>query len=234
MTAEPIALLFDLDQTLHDEPLFVRHRLAVCAETMARRHTPGREAEAVAHVLCEHDRGRRGDNLDDLASSLGLTETGVAVQEALSLYRGLRDARSVFPGVPTLLAWLRRSARLGLVTNGQPEAQQQKIDALDLREHFDVVITAAERGPSHAKPHPWGVLAALSALAVPGSRACLVGDDPVDVRAASAAGVHPVWISGGRTWSDDQYGPRWIHPTFSSFCAAFSDAIEPVLREGGG
>jgi HAD superfamily hydrolase (TIGR01549 family) len=233
MTAEPIALLFDLDQTLHDEPLFVRHRLAVCAEAMARRHAPGREAEAVVHVLCEHDRGRRGDNLDDLASILGLKETSVAVRDSLSLYRGLQDDRSVFPGVPTLLSWLRRSARLGLVTNGQPEAQQLKVGALGLREHFDVVITAAERGPSYAKPHPWGVLSALSALSVPGCRACLVGDDPVDVRAASAAGVHPVWISGGRSWSDGRCSPRWIHPTFASFCAAFSDAIEPVLREGG-
>jgi putative hydrolase of the HAD superfamily len=85
---------------------------------------------------------------------------------------------------------------LGLVTNGSPEMQSPKLEALGLADAFDVVVHAGYDAP--AKPDPEPFERALSALEASADRAVHVGNSlGSDVAGARAAGLGAVWLSDG-------------------------------------
>ena len=65
----------------------------------------------------------------------------------------------------------------------------KKLDALGIRDFFDVVVASGEpNGPRRLKPHPEGYLLAARALSVDPSRCLVIGDRPdADGEAARAA-----------------------------------------------
>ncbi len=84
---------------------------------------------------------------------------------------------------------------LGVVTNGAPAMQSEKLAGLGLEEAFDVVVHAGYDAP--AKPSPAPFREALSALDARAERTYHVGDSlDSDVAGARAAGVGAVWLSG--------------------------------------
>lgn len=98
----------------------------------------------------------------------------------------------LFPGVEAGLAALRRHGyRLGCVTN-KPEALATALLAMTgLAEYLDVLVG----GDSIAamKPDPEPLWHACRLLGVGAEESVLVGDSPVDVAAARAAGI-PVFV----------------------------------------
>jgi phosphoglycolate phosphatase/pyrophosphatase PpaX len=92
-----------------------------------------------------------------------------------------------YPGVTAMLEALRAAGlALGVVTGKSRGAWRITADATGLGA-FDAVF--ADEDVSDGKPHPEGVLAALAALGVRPEEAAYVGDSPVDLAAARAAGV---------------------------------------------
>lgn len=101
------------------------------------------------------------------------------------------------PGVADALEQLAGQVRLAAVTN---TAVMTETDVRRLLETaglapFEVVVTSADVGA--AKPDPAVVHAALERLGVPPHRALLVGDQPNDRAAASAAGTRFVATDRG-------------------------------------
>ncbi|MEW1960041.1 HAD family hydrolase [Kineococcus sp. NPDC059986] len=83
--------------------------------------------------------------------------------------------------------------RVALLTNGVPEQQHAKLDALGLTGRVGPVLTAGELGL--AKPRPEVFLAACAAVDADPARTLHVGDDhPVDVVGARAAGLRAVHL----------------------------------------
>nr|WP_246279790.1 HAD family hydrolase [Natronomonas salina] len=103
---------------------------------------------------------------------------------------------------------------LGLVTNGSPEMQAPKLEALGLADAFDVVVHAGYDAAAKPDPEPFEV--ALSALDARPDRTVHVGNSlESDVAGARAAGVQSVWLS-----EDDQPAePEPDHrvPTLEAF-----------------
>jgi HAD superfamily hydrolase (TIGR01509 family) len=102
----------------------------------------------------------------------------------------------VQPALRTLLGTARRRGlRLGVLSDYPAAA---KLDAMRLTEFFDVIITAQDATVNRFKPHPAGLLQALTRLGAEPNQALYVGDrDDVDGAAARAAGV-PCIIVGER------------------------------------
>ena len=112
-----------------------------------------------------------------------------------AVYADERDHGNVepLPGLESALGAVG-DRPLGVVTNGAPAMQSEKLEALGLSEAFDVVVHAGYDAP--AKPSPAPFEAALSALSVRPERAVHVGNSlRSDVAGAQAAGVGAVWLA---------------------------------------
>jgi 2-haloacid dehalogenase len=113
-------------------------------------------------------------------------------------YLDLLSARGDrLPGCRPLLRQLRKTHRLGVVTNGIDRVQRSRLAASGLAPLFDVVVTSQSCG--YAKPDPRILHVALDAMDVAPRHALYVGDDPAtDGAAARAAGVRFVWMDRGQ------------------------------------
>ncbi|MFB6177367.1 MAG: HAD family hydrolase [Halobaculum sp.] len=85
-----------------------------------------------------------------------------------------------------------RAIPYAVVTNGPPDAQRQKLDAVGLSERVETVVFAGHDCP--AKPDPEPVERAVAALGVDSEAVVHVGDSASDVGSAVAAGVGAVVV----------------------------------------
>jgi putative hydrolase of the HAD superfamily len=123
-------------------------------------------------------------------------------QEPLSLLSGF-----VWPGLADFLDTCKaRGLRLGVLSDYPAEA---KLEALGLRQAFDVVLCAQAPDIGVFKPHPRGLQVALERLGATPAETLYVGDRvDSDAAAAAAAGVscailtRPAPTSASRTWME--------------------------------
>lgn len=88
---------------------------------------------------------------------------------------------------------LAEDHHLGLVTNGLPDMQREKLVATGLADAFDVSVFAGFDAAAKPDPEPFHV--ALEELGVDRERAIHVGNSlTTDVPGAKRAGVHAAWL----------------------------------------
>lgn len=116
------------------------------------------------------------------------------------VYTDMRDHGDVepLPGALDALDALGARYDLALVTNGGPEIQDQKLDALDIGDAFDVVVYGGY--DTTPKPEPGPFHEALYALDATPGRVVHVGNSVrSDVWGADAAGIKCALL-----WPDDE------------------------------
>lgn len=136
---------------------------------------------------CFVDIARKKGRDPDLASDVA------------AAYAAERDHTRVHPldGAQEALDTLDGDYRLAAVTNGDPQAQSQKLDALGI-DCFERIVHAGYDSP--AKPHPEPFETALSAIDVSAERAVYVGNSlRADVAGAHNVGMAAAWIADGET-----------------------------------
>jgi phosphoglycolate phosphatase len=175
-------LLFDLDGTLLDT------RLDLVRSTNHVRAKFGLAPLGVSEI--ERLVGRGARILVERA--LG-TERADVHDEGVRLFlehytEHCLDQTRPYPGMLDLLDALGAlGARAAVVTN-KPEALSRKIlSGLDLLRHL-VALVGGDTFPER-KPHPRGVESVLARCEADRSRSLLVGDSPVDLATARAAGI---------------------------------------------
>jgi phosphoglycolate phosphatase len=212
------AAIFDLDGTLCDT------RADITASTNEVRRSFGLDplapedvARLVGHgarVLVERALGPERKQLHDEGERRLLAHY---VEHCL-------DATRPYPGLVELidsLAPLR--VRFAVVTNKLVELTTKVLDGLDLSRRLAAVVggnTFPER-----KPHPRGVEHVLATLGVERSRALMIGDSPIDVATARAAGI----AACGVIWGFDPEGLERSSPDFLVRDAA---GLERLIRSG--
>ncbi|MFI1765247.1 HAD family hydrolase [Streptomyces sp. NPDC020800] len=183
----PKTALFDLDATLTDHAASF-HRWA--GEFAARYGiTPAQVQEA--EVRCAE---RRDHFLAELKAAHGITASLATLH---AQYRR-RTAELVphRPQVCTAIRSLREDGwRLGVITNGDPATQRLKLRRARLDGLFEVVVISGEYGIR--KPDRDLYRIALDALDT--DSGAMIGDDlDADIAGGARAGLHTVWVSGGR------------------------------------
>lgn len=190
------AVVFDLDGTLYRERRYALSGYAAVAAHVER--TCGVPAAAcftrLAHAL---RRGRRYTAFQELCAELG---AGPArVEEWVSVYRRHQPRLRLPRPTGVVLAALRRTWRLGVLTNGLPAVQRAKVRALGVEAFVDTVVYAEEHGAGTGKPDPQAFLEVIRRLGTAADRAVVVGDDAAcDVAGGRLAGMRTIWLD--RTW----------------------------------
>ncbi len=202
-------VLFDLDDTLHDDT----YAFTSAAEEVAREIALERgvdalalkrayvaEAEGFWHRLTPEQLRNRLSGLREMMWNSALERVGIAdpdlAQRSAANYNEYRKKYfSVFPGAIELLRALReRGCKLGILTNGFSETHREKIKLLQIGEYFDAIFIADEVGM--IKPDPLLFAHACTTLGSAPARSAMVGDRyERDVRGALEAGLYAVWLN---------------------------------------
>lgn len=187
------ALIFDLDDTLYRERRFALSGFHAVASAVARTH--GVAIDDGFRVLVNAlRRGRRAAAFQDLAEWAGLDQPDP--DELRAVYRSHAPRLKLSPVTRDVLARVRGSWRIGVLTNGHPAVQRSKVAALGLEPLVDAVIYAHEVGTG--KPDPEVFALACRSLGVCARRAVMAGDDPwCDVDGARRAGLRVIRIRQG-------------------------------------
>ncbi|MFC9731485.1 HAD family hydrolase [Streptomyces roseolus] len=107
-------------------------------------------------------------------------------------------AWELFPDALPVLDLLAAEYRQGVLSNSSIHAQEPKLRALGVRDHFEAVLCAAELGS--AKPAAEAFHAACAAFGLAPHEVAYVGDRPdIDALGAREAGLHGIWLDRAGT-----------------------------------
>ena len=203
------AVLFDLDDTLHDDTTAYHSAAEEVAREVAAQHGVDALALKTAYVAEAEGFWTRLSSAEletKLANvraqmwhaalnRVGLDDLDLAQTSAnnYNLYR--KKYLTLFPGALDVLRTLRASGKkLGLLTNGFSETHREKIAMLKIGELFDAIFIADEVGM--VKPDPLLFAHACTTLGVATMRGAMVGDRyERDIRGALDAGLYTIWLN---------------------------------------
>ena len=201
-------VLFDLDDTLHDDTAAYRAAARTVADTIAQEH--GIDAQALAEgyeraamafwsaLSADHLTLAIGDQRErmwrEALGAVGLDDPALAAQCADGYVHARAEVLELSPGALDVLTALRdRGCKLGLVTNGFAATHHDKIDRLGLRERMDAFFIADEVGM--IKPNPELYRHACRVLGSEPPRTAMVGDRYArDVLGAHEVGLFTVLV----------------------------------------
>lgn len=186
------ALLLDFDGTVADTNELIYR----CLDETARELL-GLEFPRLAW------RRHIGRPLREMFALLG-SPSSTVVDRLIEDYRARQDRYldqvEAFPGLIEALSELRaRGIRLALVTTKLQRIARRQLAVLGIEREFEAVIGFDDC--ERPKPDPQPFVLALRALAVSPAEAAAVGDTPMDIQGARAAGVLAVgalWCAAAR------------------------------------
>ena len=227
------AIVFDLDDTLYPECEFVMSGFRAVAAWGDRKL--GVDAEkGFSQLRMFFEQGVRGNTFD-----LWLKQNGFGarakdiVPRLVEVYRQHRPRIEPFPEVHRVLAHLRGTCSLGLVSDGYLEVQERKLQVLGLAHFFDAVVFSDRLGPEAWKPSARPFEEVLALLGVGPQEAVYVGDNPAkDFLGPRRIGMGTVWVrrAGGEyagLWPpSDVHAPDYV-------IGSLEDLIS-LVRQGAG
>lgn len=160
---------------------------------------------AFQHVFKEYDK--RELSSDEIKSMFGPSETGIIKEnlihpnkeKAIELYyTKYMEQHTELVGfnqeIDNLLRFIKaKGMKLGIVTGKAKRSLDISIQALKMEEWFDVIITGDD--VINPKPHPEGVIKALSILGVETDEAMFIGDSEADIQAGKQADVYTIGVN---------------------------------------
>ncbi len=178
------AVIFDLDDTLYPEKGYVRSGYSSVAK-------------AFPHIIDMEDRLWKAFEEKKPAIDLVFGEEGMGDAErrrAVEIYRNHSPRIELYSGVGQLLSRLSGTKRLGLITDGRPEGQWAKIDALNISGYFEKIIVTDELGGvEFRKPDKTAFKVMQRELGVPFGRMVYIGDNPKkDFKAPEELGMKAI------------------------------------------
>ncbi|HEY1883917.1 MAG TPA: HAD family hydrolase [Candidatus Cybelea sp.] len=233
-------VLFDLDDTLHDDTFAYQSAAEEVAREVAAEHGVDALALKAAYVAEAEGFWQRLSPADlkvklsrvrasmwqNALESVGVASPEVAEQSA-ERYNAYRSKYyTLFPGAVELLKALReRGMKLGIVTNGLSETHREKIALLRISEFFDAIFLADEVGM--IKPDPLLFAHACRTLGGAPAHSAMVGDRyDRDIRGALEAGLFTVWLN-----VRDEELPAGARPADAT-CSTIGDVGRILLLSG--
>lgn len=211
-------VVFDLDDTLYPEKQYVMSGY-----------------KAVANYLNDFDAAsimwgffeERKAAIDEYLKMVGRDKEK---ERCLSIYRNHMPTISLREGVMPLLNTLREQGiKIGIITDGRPQGQKNKIAALNLANYVDDIIITDELGGSQfRKPNDIAFRIMQGRWKIPFEQMIYIGDNPAkDFQAPWQLGMKSAWLhceDGIYPWGND------TKLFYGNEIKTINEIVEKVLR----
>lgn len=180
------AVVFDLDDTLYSEKEYVRSGYQKVARLLPQVQS------AEEKLWNAFEQGKPA--IDTVLEEAGLWDVELK-DKCLTAYRNQFPQLHLYDGVREMLEELRKkNVKIGIITDGRPDGQRRKLEALGLYDLADsVLITDELGGPQFRKPCDIAFQIMQRRFSVPYEAMVYVGDNPTkDFHAPKALGMQ--WI----------------------------------------
>ncbi len=182
------AIIFDMDDTLYSEKEYVKSGYKAVADILPEID----HADAKLWKAFEEKKSA----IDSLLLSEGIYSDALK-QKCLEVYRYHHPNIHLYDGVAEMLVTLRAQGfAIGIITDGRPEGQRAKIDALDLKRYADHIIVTDELGGiEYRKPNERAFVLMKEQFCVEYAEMCYIGDNTnKDFIAPYRLGMQSIWF----------------------------------------
>jgi HAD superfamily hydrolase (TIGR01509 family) len=219
-------LLFDLDGTIADTLPHIFRSFRHAVEPWVSR--PPTEAEKVATFgPPERDCIAQMLTHPELAWPGSIAHLDTADRRFHTYYQENHAAATVFPGIRETFAFARsRGWNIAVFTGKGRRSAQFTLDDLELSQHVNHLVGGDD--VAKGKPDPEGVIQTLDRLDLTPAALLVIGDSPLDILAARAAGVK----NAAALWGAHE--PEATLAAGPSWSLASSTQLLPFLCEWAG
>jgi len=182
------AIVFDLDDTLYSEKEYVRSGYRAIAKQLP-------QVEQMEKKLWAAFVDKKSA-IDEVLTAEGIYSDELK-QMCLYVYRFHQPDIHLYTGVSELLQSLRSEGfLLGIITDGRPEGQRAKIEALGLDALVDhIIITDELGGIEYRKPNSIAFVLMQETLGVAFEEMCYIGDNMgKDFVAPEMLNMRSIWL----------------------------------------
>ena len=185
------AILFDLDGTIvNTDPIHYQVWQKILLEY---------NVEINEEIYKSNISGRLNPNIiQDLLPHLSAEETEQFAEEKEARFRTQASLLQPINGFTQLLAWSKKHhLKRALVTNAPRLNAYFMLEALQLKEAFDIIILAGEEAAAKPDPTPYKV--ALEKLGVNPQQAIAIEDSASGISSAITAGIRTFGMASTQT-----------------------------------
>jgi len=167
-------IIFDLDNTLYNQVDYIEDLMEHISLLLSRKYNL--DVDETSKVLLSYwmEKGPfYGHFFDDIVQKLSIDKN--EAQKLITTSHSYRPNIRPYPGVLAALDKLQKNYSLAMITDGNEEVQQNKIDALGIEQYFGKILYATE---NNMKPSPEPYVAVLDHFKLQPEEAIYVGDNP--------------------------------------------------------
>lgn len=175
-------VIFDLDDTLYSEKEYVKSGYKAVSDYLGGGHEE--------QLWKYFEDGKPA--IDVLLKKIGRIEEK---EKVLAVYRSHKPDIHLYDGVAKMIENLKNQGiKVGIITDGRPEGQRNKIEALGLLTD-DIIITDELGGIQFRKPCDIAFRIMMTKWKLPASQIIYVGDNPEkDFQAPQQLGMKSLWV----------------------------------------
>lgn len=203
-------VIFDLDDTLYPEKEYIKSGYRAVAEYLG-------EVGAVDELWEYFENGKLA--IDELLKRIGREDE---IHECVKIYRRHKPILHLYDCVEELINDLKKNnIRVGIITDGRPDGQRNKIEALglDQLDGLDIIITDELGGIQFRKPCDIAFRIMGRRWKIPYENIVYIGDNASkDFQAPRQLGISAIWFRN----ADGLYQGSFLEDIFTI------DSIEQV------
>jgi putative hydrolase of the HAD superfamily len=198
------AILFDLDNTLLDRTRTFRKFTERFVDQFFKNQSESKRHEIIDFIILLDNDGYKNktEMFMELLDKL-IWEEKPEINELIKFYNThyVECAELMETAIELLEHCRENGMKIGLITNGKNHIQYGKIEKLQIRKYFDVIVVSEEAGVK--KPDERIFQQALLQLNVEPKKSIFIGDHPInDILGASKAGLQTIWMKRNQPWDE--------------------------------
>jgi len=174
--------VFDLDNTLYDESLFVQGGTSSVINWTAGKFFIKEDIlrAAMDSIMCCYPRG---EWYQRYLEKLKIQYTEDLIDKMVDIYRKHTPNINLFPDAKKILIKIKKQKAmkgnifLALITDGLVFVQKSKVNALGLNKVMDECVFTWAKGPEYQKPHAWSFEFIEKKTNTSGEECCYFGND---------------------------------------------------------
>jgi putative hydrolase of the HAD superfamily len=192
------AVFFDLDYTLYNQKYYLLGAFREISKYISSKYNI-KERKAYAALKKEWKKRKISYPFlfDRFLEELSIWNKRL-IKELIDIFHNHKPNIRLYPETREVLENLNKEYILGIITDGHPKMQKEKIKALEISSFFPHIIYTQKLGREFKKPSPLVFKMILEKLKISPKELIYIGDNPqVDFKGAKELGIYTIRVLRG-------------------------------------